>query len=156
MQFSIDSDLIWRVFAAFLWGLGFACWLRLTREGQKFERRYTAVATSIGIAVDLFLAFGLDWAGVAAVIVASGIGPVGFGLSMGYPADENYHRNKIKWAIEDTTALLIDLVDRLTGLLREGDLPAEALARVSEILAMTHQAKRIITDAQRGEYDGGK
>lgn len=155
MQFSVDPDLIWRIFAAFLFGLAYGSWLRLTRDGQKFERQWTAFATAIGIAVDLIIAYGLHWGEVGAIIIASGLGPIGFMLVMSYPTDENFRRNKIKWAIEDSIATTLGMIDILTGILKRNGLPGEAVADISSALERAHSVRATLVQGLRGEYDGG-
>lgn len=155
-QISVDLALILRVIAAFLWGWGFGFWLHLTRKGQILERQYTWLATVVGLAVDMAIAFPESWFVVAAVISASAIGIIALAQLLGYPDDVNANSYKLKWGLEDGIATASRIVDDLTELLKRDDLPQPIAPRVSKALARSYTLKGILVDARKGEYSQKK
>lgn len=157
LQFSQDWTIFLRILTAFGWGAGYGYWLHFTKTGQVLDRQHTWLATSIGLGVDLLLAFPGDWFMVVAVIAASAVPIAALARIYGYPEpDVNFNSNKVKWGLEDAVSLSIRLTEHLTCLLETEQLTPETVSKVSKIIALTHRLKSIVVDARRGEYQQRK
>lgn len=141
LQFSLDLALIARCFAALIWGILYAIFLQHTRWGQFLAKRRTWITVTIGIGVDLLIAFDGTWATVAAVIGLSSLGIVARSLINEEREEFNPRGYKVKWGLEDAIALSNELVEMLEG---EGN---------ARLLSLAYRINEKVKSARRGEYE---
>jgi len=154
LQISVDLLLIGRCLLAFFWGIIWAIFIQYHRMGQFWAEERTWLTVVIGVGVDMLIAYGSDWWTVLFVISASSVGIIGRSLINERDRTKVPSGYKTLWRMEDSIAILNDVIDEFTVLVqgREGD----QVAQHSKILREIHRASRLLQAARRGEYEGHK
>lgn len=160
LQISVDLPLIFRVSLGILWGVVWAVYIQVNRNGQFLAQERTWITVVVGVGVDLLISYPWgggqgDWFTVAAVISASSIGIIVRSLANEKKqAELNPKSYKLIWGILDAIALTQDAIDQLTRLLETGtELGKAEAVKINKTLGILHRLKDTITNARRGDYD---
>jgi hypothetical protein len=159
LQISVDLPLIFRVSLGILWGVVWAVYIQVNRNGQFLAQERTWITVVVGVGVDLLISYPWgggqgDWFTVAAVVSTSSIGIIVRSLlNEKKQADLNPKSYKLIWGILDAIALTQDAIDQLTRLLETSELGKAEVVKISKTVSILHRLKNVISNARRGEYE---
>lgn len=150
VSISVDLVLIARCFAALLWGIGWACFIQFNRLGKFWAAERAWLTVTIGIGVDMFIAFNATWAETFIVIICSSLAIIYRSLvnEVTRKPPSGY---KVLWALEDSLVLIQELVEALQEI-AENAQQGQQVARVSKVTTLAHSVHVILSSARRGEY----